>query len=543
LLHRTSLLLFAFAFACGAESSARPAPHGGPRSVSPRQERGSVPSSHASSKHRASALGPPFPTPGATPPPFPLAEIGDAIPVTLEHVGYAGRWLAVCTARTDSDKNGRIAVEIGAAGTLTGDALGAELVVGGRKPELIEDLLAYDATGRFVAIRRAGKALLIDLTTNDEVDLATLGWDDRDDALPLRYHRALLFDPRGEILAYVRRRAGRPDVVLRTLATGTEQVITNLPGEPHRLAWDGTGETLVISTVADDTNGNGRLDWPAPAAKGPRFGCSGPLPRLRATPEVGDRSSAFVAPRAGGSARYFPDFAIPFGSGVVVRSADGELLLASAGGRKTLAAASCGARILAGDPGRGLLVVACPGKNPQKAGVELVGVGYRLELGVEVQPTSIDAWPSRPVRLVALYPGTDALLLDLERRVTVRLEPGDQVIATSGARALVRRKNAVVLFDAERNTTKVLVPKLPRMPFIIVQGSVAVVGSEVLDANKDDPLGGVSGRPLALTPTGDVLVARGGPPSAERLALGPLTWERPAPPAAANVGAGARMLR
>ncbi len=542
MLHRTSLLPFVFALACGAESSARPAPHGGQRSVSPPRETGRAPSPAASSKHRAGALAPPFPTPGPTPLPFALAEIGDAVPFSLERVGLGGRWLAACTARADSDKNGRVAVEIGASGALTGDALGAELFVGGRKPELIDDLLAYDPTGRFVAIRRGGKALLVDLAAGSEIDLATLGWDDRDDALPLRAHRALAFDPRGEVLAYVRRRAGRPEVALRTLASGAEQIVTDLPGEPYRMAWDGTGEQLVVFTVADDTSGNGRLEWPAPAAKGPRFGCSGPLPRFTATPELGDRASVFVAPRAGGSARFFPDFAIPFGSGVVVRSASGELLLASAGGRKTLAASTCGARILASDPWRGLLIVACPGKNPQKAGVELVGVGYRLELGVEIQPTSIDVWPDRPVRLVAIYPGTDALLLDLERRTTVRLEPGDQVIATSGARALVRRKNAVVLFDTERNTTKLLVPKLPRLPFVLVEGSVAVVGSEVVDASKDDPLGSISGRALALTPTGEVLVARGGPPSAERLALGPLTWEHPTPPAS-NVGSGARMLR
>jgi hypothetical protein len=472
---------------------------------------------------------------------LPLAEIGDAVPVAVERVGLGGRWLVACTARADSDKNGRLAVEIGPAGTFSGDALAVELVVGGRKPEVIDDLFAYDPTGRFVAFRRAGKALLVDVWTGTELDLATIEWDERDDTLPLRAHRALAFDPRGELLAYVRKRAGRSVVILRTLASGAERSVTELPGEPHRMEWDGTGEQLVVWTVADDSNGNGRPDWPAPVAKGPRFGCSGPLPRLRTTPEVGDRPSVFVASRAGGSARYYPDFAIPFGSGVVVRAPAGELLLTSGAGRKALTSPTCAARILASDPVRGLLVVACPGKNPQKAAVDLVGVGYRLELGVEVQPTSIDAWPDRPTRLVALYPGTDALLVDLERRTTVRLEPGDQVIATNGARALVRRKNGIVLYDAEKNTAKVLVPKLSPLPFIFVQGTVAAVGSEVVDVLRDDPLGSISARPLALTPSGDVLVARGGPPSAERLAVGPLVWERPSP--TANVGSGARMLR
>jgi hypothetical protein len=465
------------------------------------------------------------------------------VPLSVERVGYGGHWLLACTARTDSDGNGRIAVDVAPSGNLVGDLLDVELVVGGRKPERVEDLLADDPTGRFVVVRREGKAWLIDVAGGKDLDLKTLDWDDRDDALPLRAHRALTFDPRGELLAYVRRRGNRPEVVLRTLTSGTERTVSDLPGEPQRMAWDGTGAQLVITTVADDTNGNGRLDAAAPAAKGPRFGCSGPIPRLRVPPEVGDRPSTFVVPRSGGAARFVPDFATPFGSAVVVRAADGELLLASGSGKKALTPASCGARILFGDPARGLLLVACPGKNPQRATVELVGAGTRLELGVEVQPTSIDAWPGSPTRLVALYPGVDALLFDLERRTTLRLEAGDQVLASGGARALVRRRGAILLVDVDKNSTKTLVPKLPPLPFIVVQGTMAVVGTAVVDVLRDDPLGTVSGRPLALTPSGDVLVARGGPPSAERLALGPLVWERPMERDPSKDPSGARMLR
>jgi hypothetical protein len=523
------LLLIAFALACGAQSSARPVQSAGRRSMPAKKNAEATPPKAASGKARSGALGPPFRRPLPGPLPLPLAVIEDAVPVSVERVGFGGHWLVACAARKDSDNDGRVAVEIGPGGALTGDALGVELVVGGRKPEAIEDLLAYDPTGRFVAVRRAGKAVLIDLFMASELDLATLDWDDRDDTLPLRAHRALSFDPRGEILAYVRRRGGRVEVVLRALETGTEKPVLELPGEPHRMAWDGTGEQLVVSSVADDTSGNGRLEWPAPPSKGPRLVCSGPLPRMRVAPEVGDRASTFVAPRSGGAARFVPDFAAPFGASVVVRGSDGALLLAGASGRAPLTPASCGARILHADPTRGLVVVACPGKNAQRAAVELVGVGYRLELGVEIQPTSLDAWPDRPTRLLPLYPGSDALLLDLDRKATLRLEPGDQVIATSGSRALVRRRGAVVLVDAEKHTTKTLIPNLPPLPFVLVQGTLAVVGSEVVDVVRDDPLGTISGRPLALTPSGEVLVARGGPPSAERLALGPLVWEQPPP--------------
>jgi hypothetical protein len=532
--------VIAFAIACGAESAAGSAPvtagkRAKPGLTPPRPGATATPRPSAPSSQPITR-----PAPGSLPAAF--AEIEENVPVSVERVGPAGRWLAACVARTDSDKNGRLAVEIGPSGAFLGDTLLVELVVGGRKPEVVDDLYAHDPSGRFIAFRRGEKSLLRDLDSGAELELATLDWDARDDALPRGNHRALAFDPRGELLAYVRRRAGRSEVVLRTLGTGAERTVTELPGEPHRMAWDGTGEQLVISAVADDTSGNGRLDWPVPGAKGPRLTCSGPLPRLRATPDVGDRPSTFVVPRSGGSARFVPDFAAPFGASVVVRAQDGELLLAGLGGRKALTTASCGARILFADPTRGLLLVACPGKNAQRAGVELVGPGYRLELGVEVQPTSIDAWPDQPKRLVPVYPGSDALVVDLERRVTIRLEPGDQVIATSGPRALVRRQGTVVVLDVEKNTAKTLAAKLPPLPTVLIQGTLAVVGVELFDVREDASLGSVSGRPLALTGFGDVLVARGNPPSAERLATGPLRWERP-PREKSNLGAGARMVR
>ena len=533
--------MIAFAIACGAESSAGPAPVTANKRAKPGVTLPRPPAASATGRPNAPATQPiARPQSGSLPAAF--AELEENVPVSVERVGAGGRWLAACVARTDSDKNGRLAVEIGPSGAFLGDTLLVELVIGGRKPEVIDDLYAHDPTGRFVAFRRGEKSLLRDLDSSVELDLATLDWDARDDALPRGSHRALAFDPRGEILAYVRRRGGRPEVVLRTLGTGAERAVADLPGEPHRMAWDGTGEQLVISAVADDTSGNQRLDWPAPAAKGPRLTCSGPLPRMRATPEIGDRPSTFVVPRSGGSARFVPDFAVPFGASVIVRAQDGALLLASAGGRKALTTASCGARILFADPARGLLLVACPGKNPQRAGVELVGAGYRLELGVEVQPTSIDAWPDQPKRLVPVYPGTDALVVDLERRVTIRLDPGDQVIATSGSRALVRRQGAVLVLDVEKNTTKILAAKLPPLPAILIQGPLAVVGVELFDVRENAPVGTVSGRPLALTALGDVLVARGNPPSAERLATGPLRWEHP-PKEKSNLGAGARMVR
>ncbi len=91
-------------------------------------------------------------------------------------MGAGGAWLVVCR------QNG---------------APRPELAVNGRSLEPVDDLLAWDPTGEFVVIRRASVVWLVDVGTNARTNLSELGFDDRDDVLDYRQHRALAFDPRG----------------------------------------------------------------------------------------------------------------------------------------------------------------------------------------------------------------------------------------------------------------------------------------------------------------------------------------------------------
>ena len=521
--------LTAFALARCAAPSARVEPRVAPEPSEPRE-----PSARSGPETRgprptappnAAQQGPPEP-PGSLPPVEPLAEILDAVPLTVEHVGRTGRYIVACVARDDTNRDGKLAAHVGPAAELEGDELLPVLATGKRPLEPIEDLLAYDPRGRFLALRRGGKPLLVDVIARSEVDLSSLDFDDRDDRVPLAGHRAAAFDPRGELFAYVRRRAGRSNVVLRTLGTGAERVVAGLAGEPWRLRWDGTGRSLVVWSVTEDTTQNGRLDWPVGPAKGPRLRCTGPVPRFHVAPETGDRPTPFVVNRASGAARAVPDLVTPLGSELLVRSADGAVALAGPGGRRPLASADCGARVLHADPGRGLVLVACAGgKNPIKAPVELLGAGYRFELGVEVQPTAVDRWPEGPVRLVPVYPGSDALLVDLERRAARRLAPGDQAILTSGPRALIRRGRRLVFVDVQAGTEQALALDAPKLAAIVSAPPLVAVGPLVFDVERQTLLGRAAERPLALTPYGEVLVAQGGPPSAEQPARGPLVWQ------------------
>jgi hypothetical protein len=480
----------------------------------------------------ASVNRPPQALPGGvTSAPSALAEMEGSVPVTLPTVGPGGRFLVYCAARVDTDENGRLEVRVGAAGALAGDQLRPELAIGGKPPELIDDLLGYDDSGRYVVVRIARVVSLVDVAGGTRTDLSALGFDDRDDVLPERQHRALAFDPRGELLAYVRK--GEPDeVIVRTLVTGAERVVRDVPGEPFRFTWSPDGEWLMVSSAIEDTGQNGRVDFPARLTKTARFSCPSPIPRLSVRPEFGDRPSTFVVRREEPAARRVTDLVMPFGADLLTRAKDGPLVLELGGKQRPLTRPDCGSRVLHADPSRGLLLVACSTlKTPQRAQVELLTPAGRIDLGAAVHPTSIDRWPVEPPpRLVPLYPGSEVMLIDVDQKKALPLRPGDRVITTSGARALVRRASSIVVYDAEAKSETQLLADTGRFADVVRQGSLVAVGSHVIDVNEAKLLGKVDGRPLALTRDADVLIADGGPPSAERLALGPLRWRKPAAP-------------
>jgi hypothetical protein len=318
--------------------------------------------------------------------------------------------------------------------------------------------------------------------------------------------------------------------VLRTLATGREQVVAGTGGEPWRFAWDTSGQTLVVSSVAPDP-ASGRTTFPVRFRHGPRLACSGLLPHFHVNPDSGDRPATTLVSRDGLTLRPAPDFAAPFGDGYVARGPDGALALVATKSRQPVADAECGGRVAFADPTRGLLLVTCTNDKlrPKRVGVELVGPRYHQDLGVVVQSLALDRWPDEPVRLVPLYPGSEVMLVDLDTRKTVPLNPGDRVLATSGAFALVRRDKALVWFDSERGTDVLLTGAIPPFAGLVVEGAFVAVGSLVVDAREGRVLGSVPGRPLALATDGAALVPEGGAASATAFARGPLRWHTPAP--------------
>jgi hypothetical protein len=422
-------------------------------------------------------------------------------------------------------------VRVGQSGRLSGDALESYLAVGAGAAEHIDELLAFDASGRFVVVRRNDRALLFDTRTGKNTDLTALGADTRDDALPYRNHRTLAFDAAGRHLLYVRGRGAKARAVVRDLATGTEAVIDPGAGDVWRAELDPSGRWVVLRMIANDTNGDGKLEWPAPEARSNDWRCHGPVPSYAAWIDRGDTPEVRIAPATGGTATPIAGFVAPFGKALIVRDANGALWLRrSARHRVRLSDAKCGARVLDADVAHRLVLVACtaPKGRPK---LELVGAGYHQSLNDDLASLDFDHWPKLlPRRLFAFYPGSDTAVLDFETRKVALLDPGDQVVLTAGTRVLVRRGRQLVLHDVASGDETVLPGKTAALPDLLRAGTDAFVTPLVVDVAAGKELGKISGRPLALASDGRALVAQGRDADATQLAVGPLAWETPSAP-------------
>jgi hypothetical protein len=426
-----------------------------------------------------------------------------------------------CQAREDSDKNGSLEIGIHANGSFSGDRLQRHLAIGSGEGEAIDELSAADPTGRWLVIRKPGSLTLLDSWSKKTTDLLGLGADPDNDRSSFREHRALSFDGMGTSLLYLARRDDKTRAVVRVLASEKEHVIDPGLSNVWRAELDHDGLWAAFAGFASDA---GSKSWPAPKADGPAP-CRSPLARYSAWLPKADPVVRTLASATADSATSAPGFVITLGKGWVVREPDGRLLLRKDGKDSELSPAKCGAKILHADARRTRLVVACTTPKGRPL-VEIVGVGERHELGVDIASAPEDKKVGASDRLFALYPGTSSALVDLELAKLHKLHDGDIVITTRGARALVRRGKKLFVIDVERASEDELAAETETWPDVVVNGALAAVSPWVVKLDATQPLlGRVTGRPLALAPDGQVLVA---PARGDQGVLeGPFEWKRP----------------
>jgi hypothetical protein len=442
----------------------------------------------------------------------------------LERASRDGHWLSLCIARNDSNGDGRLTASVGPRGELRGDAFERYLIAPGEELP-IEGLVGADSSGRYALVMQQGALLLWDAESRKSLDLSALGADARLSAQSFAELRSVDFDASSRRLLYVKRGDTGARLVVRNLDDGSERKLDPGPGSIWRARFDPGGTFVVVELINEDSNKNGRFDFPAPLLKAPRP-CGATPWRYHTWIDRGDRPSTVLVPLNGGAPLLEPDLVMPIGDALLLRDASGALLLSRAGKKRVLEPAACKGRIVHADAERQLFVVGCAQKKTGKVSLELVTATSRKPLDIELSSVELDREVSDSPRLVPLYPGLETALLDTDRRELLPLKTADVVLATRGARALVRRGNTLLFYDADNRSEQLLPVTLDRYPQLLVTPPFVYLSPALVDLDAAALVGRSSARPLALSSEGQLLISELSADGA-RLARGPLHWQTP----------------
>jgi len=475
-----------------------------------------------------------LPVPASAPPSLPIsapqspafgssAFASDA-PVLVERASRDGHWVGLCTARRDSDGDGQLAASAGPRGELRGDAFERYLVAPDEELP-IDGLLAADASGRYALVMQQGALVLWDAERRNALDLSALGADARLSAQSFAELRTVSFDPGSKHLLYARPSESGPRVVIRDLADGSERALDPGPGVIWRARFDPGGAFAVVELMSEDSNQNGKVDFPAPLLAAPRP-CSKSPGRFHTWVDRGDRPVTVLLPLNGGAPVLDADLVMPIGEALLLRDANGALLLSRAGKKRVLSPAACKGRIVHADATRELFIVGCAQKKTGRVSLELITRSERKPLGLELASVELDREVSDAPRLLALYPGADCTLFDADRRELLPLRTGDVVLATRANRALIRRGNALLFYDADSRSEQMLPVTLERNPDLLLTPPYVFVSPALVNLETATLVGLSNARPLALSSEGQLLVPEVEADGA-RLARGPLHWLTP----------------
>jgi len=457
-------------------------------------------------------------------PGFGSSTFASDAPVLLERASRDGHWLALCTARKDDNGDGRLSASVGPRGELQGDAFERYLIAPDQELP-IEGLLGADASGRYALVMQRGALVLWDAERRNSLDLSALGADARLSAQSFSELRTVAFDARSEHLLYVRREQSGKRIVIRSLADGSERRLDPGPGVIWRARFDPGGSFIVVELISEDSNKNGRADFPAPLTNTPRPCSAGPG-RYHTWIDRGDRPVTVLVPLSGGAPRLEPELVMPIGEALLLRDASGALLLERAGKRRVLEPPLCKGRIVHADAQRGLFIVGCAQKKTGRVSLELVTETTRKALDIELASVELDREVSEAPRLVALYPGPETMLFDADRRELIALQGGGVVLATRAGRALIRRGNGLLFYDADSHSERALPVTLERYPDLRLNPPFVFVSPALVNLDTAALVGVSSARPLALSSEGQLLVPEVEADASE-LARGPLRWLTP----------------
>jgi hypothetical protein len=317
------------------------------------------------------------------------AGIGTAHPVFVEAVGSTGGWTHLCQARKDTNGDGKVSMTYKSSmhgSYWAGDDLQSYLVVGDGDGREVEEVLAHDPSGRYLAVREGPCLVVIDtrtatVTTVPDADLR----GDRGD-LPHRVG----FDAGGRWLLYVR--GGKEmRLVVRELATGRERDFDPGMGHPDSARLTPDGRWIEVQVGAPR---------PAHAAGGnPGASCQsrksgGHLLLEEDKPRTIARR--LIPVDEGPSVDANPSTITGFGEELLVRERSGALAVQDrAGQRRAIVPADCKGTLVHADPPRQSVVVVCAPLAPFPDEMILYHPGGHQRLGRQ-EGAQVDRWLQAP---------------------------------------------------------------------------------------------------------------------------------------------------
>lgn len=411
------------------------------------------------------------------------SAFGTAHPGLVEAMDPAGRWIVVCQARADTDNDGKIETFIGIEGDPYGDDPIPYLVVGGGDGSPLGTLVAVDPASRYVVGAPRGRVTLFDTRTGKSIDLTPKAAHEGE---PTFVEGWASFDDVGRRLLTARiRGAGDAAVtrlVVRELESGVETSLDPGPGLFVRAALSGDGGSIDVVVVAQDTDGNGKLEAPRQRGSLYQGGCAGPASGAYFGARSGDKPTHRVLAVDGGLRRDVPGFVGFVGRRWIRRLEEGSLVLeAAAGERTTIAAAALKGRVLASDDASGLILFAscvdlddAPVYAAGTAGVRDIGV--RLEI-----PEWFHEATRRDRGRITPILRSDGPAFDWLKAVAFNAR--GKWLACEGAKVLVLRDSNLVVLDVDSATEAVLPGKIDHDVYEPAwrAGPLAAAGGVVLD--------------------------------------------------------------
>ena len=473
----------------------------------------------------------------------PPTAIGTAHPIRPLSASPDARWVALCEARKDTNKDGRISVGPGFNG-LYGDQMEAFLVLGAGPGLPIEDLVESDPTGRFAVILRKTKLVLLDTTTNREVDLSKLGAYAKPDRAASGAYLGVSFDAMGTHLSYVAVRKKQVVVVVRDLVGETEVTIDPGPGKLWSAIFAPTGSHLLVEALPPHADPKQAIKFPT--HRWPEsFREPNCITRVYGDVinRTGDKPVTRIATTAGGTAVEVPGYINLLGDSTLRRDPSGALVLDDTTGAHELLPATCKGVVDGLDPAKQRVLAHCTARGA-KAPLLLVSIGLAKDLGVAAGESTEDNDTAFGRHTFSTTRDADDTIVDVETGKR-RVAPFNQrVLATLGDKTLVSRNERLIMIDGPGETD--LGAIVGEYPKVLSAGTMRYIEPLVVDMATGKLIGIAPEREVPLSKRG-TLVRKIGPSvlavatSGQLLATyslnpgsfpsGPLEWLMPVPPA------------